>query len=148
MNEHKIGRDTAAWIKDSIRKLIDSDENIHDNRSGERVFGKPLIGFSRGDDPIFDTICELGQEYGATTGRKRQVNWMEWELLEKAVKINGVTHLVVNKMDILSEIQRWSLFCNKIKHSFPSEQSFKTYFEDKLGETGISIYFSGDKGRI
>ena len=101
-----------------------------------------------GDDPIFDTICELGQEYGATTGRKRQVNWMEWELLEKAVKINGVTHLVVNKMDILSEIQRWSLFCNKIKHSFPSEQSFKTYFEDKLGETGISIYFSGDKGRI
>jgi adenylosuccinate synthase len=47
---------------------------------------------------IFDRIQEVGQEFGATTGRKRQVNWMNIDFLKKALNINGVTHLVFNKV--------------------------------------------------
>lgn len=101
-----------------------------------------------GDDPIFETICELGQEYGATTGRRRQVNWIDWNMLEKAIKINGVTHLVVNKMDIMAQAGKWTLVNNGITINFPSEGHFKDFFECKLGELGITIYFSGDKNRI
>ena len=32
---------------------------------------------------IFDKIQEVGEEYGATTGRKRQVNWMDLNFLRK-----------------------------------------------------------------
>ncbi|OGP69090.1 MAG: hypothetical protein A2169_02580 [Deltaproteobacteria bacterium RBG_13_47_9] len=49
-----MGKRTAAWIKNAIRQFIDSDQNILDSRNGESAFGKPLIGFSRGDDPLFE----------------------------------------------------------------------------------------------
>ena len=102
----------------------------------------------QGNDPIFEKICEIGQEYGATTGRKRQTNWMEWELIEKAIKINGVTHLVINKMDVLREIGVWKAFFDQNLLNFSSEGEFQDFFYQNLSETGISIYFSGDKARI
>ena len=40
---------------------------------------------------IYSMIQEVGEEYGATTGRKRQVNWMNLNFLKKAININGVT---------------------------------------------------------
>lgn len=56
------------------------------------------------DDPIFDKLCELGQEFGATTGRRRQCSWLNLEELVKAARINAVTHLIVSKTDILREL--------------------------------------------
>jgi adenylosuccinate synthase len=102
----------------------------------------------QGKDPIFDKICEIGQEYGATTGRKRQTNWMSWELIEKAIKVNGVTHLVVNKMDVLREIDVWKASLDKNLLNFSTEREFQDFFYDNLSDSGISIYFSGDKARI
>ena len=52
-------------------------------------------------DPIFEKIRVQGEEFGATTGRPRQCNWMNWQLLEKAIRINGVTDIVFNKVDVL-----------------------------------------------
>ena len=62
-----------------------------------------------GPDEVFEDIRELGQEYGATTGRPRQVNWLDFDLLKMASRINGINKLVVNKMDILDEIDIWKL---------------------------------------
>lgn len=67
------------------------------------------------EDPIFDKLADLGQEYGATTGRRRQCNWLNIEAVCKAANINAVTHLVVSKLDILRELnfqendQYWKL---------------------------------------
>ena len=102
----------------------------------------------QGDDPIFEKICEIGQEYGATTGRKRQINWFNWELVEKAIKINGVTHLVVNKMDVLREVDVWKAFFGENLLEFDSEGHFQGFIHQNLSKTGISIYFSSDKARI
>jgi adenylosuccinate synthase len=102
----------------------------------------------QGNDPIFEKICEIGQEYGATTGRKRQTNWMDWDLIEKAIKINGVTHLVVNKMDVLREIDVWKALMGKTLLNFTSEKQFQGFIYQNLSETGISVYFSGDKAKI
>jgi adenylosuccinate synthase len=33
---------------------------------------------------VFDKIGDIGEEFGATTGRRRQVNWMNMQTLEKA----------------------------------------------------------------
>jgi len=41
-------------------------------------------------------------EYGTTTGRPRRVGWLDLVLLRYAVRVNGLTELVVSKLDILS----------------------------------------------
>jgi adenylosuccinate synthase len=41
-------------------------------------------------------------EFGTTTGRPRRVGWLDSVLLRYAVRINGLTDLVVTKLDVLS----------------------------------------------
>jgi len=72
------------------------------------------------DDVVFKKIQEIGQEYGATTGRKRQVNWMDLNFLKKAININGVTHLVFNKVDVLEDVGEFALYENGITKHFDS----------------------------
>lgn len=57
-----------------------------------------------GDSPFFEIIRAEGQEYGATTGRPRQINWIDINDLAKAINLNGVTHLIVNKIDVLDSV--------------------------------------------
>jgi adenylosuccinate synthase len=40
--------------------------------------------YTNTDDPVFQEIAEVGQEYGATTGRPRQVNWLN---LDRVVRV-------------------------------------------------------------
>jgi adenylosuccinate synthase len=48
-------------------------------------------------------------EYGTTTGRARRVGWLDGVLLRYAVRINGLTELVITKLDILSGIKTLKL---------------------------------------
>jgi adenylosuccinate synthase len=41
-------------------------------------------------------------EYGTTTGRPRRCGWLDTLILRYAVRINGLTELVVTKLDVLS----------------------------------------------
>lgn len=41
-------------------------------------------------------------EYGTTTGRPRRVGWLDLVMLRHAARINGLTELVITKLDILS----------------------------------------------
>ena len=45
----------AEWIEDVITGFIDnSEENTLKDKSNEKAFGTPLVGFSRGDDPLYE----------------------------------------------------------------------------------------------
>ncbi|MBI2005477.1 MAG: adenylosuccinate synthase [Candidatus Aenigmarchaeota archaeon] len=46
-------------------------------------------------------IRDKAQEYGATTGRPRDIGWPDHVALRYAKRINGVTQLVVTRLDIL-----------------------------------------------
>jgi len=46
-------------------------------------------------------LREAGEEYGATTGRPRRCGWLDLPALRYAARINGLTHLVVTKLDVL-----------------------------------------------
>ena len=48
-------------------------------------------------------------EFGTTTGRPRRVGWLDMVLLRYAVQINGLTELVVTKMDVLSGLEKLRL---------------------------------------
>ena len=47
-----------------------------------------------------EKIRKLGQEYGATTGRSRRCGWFDVILLKHAVRINGLSGMVLTKLDI------------------------------------------------
>ena len=46
--------DKGAWIKGLIEDFTESPENTMENSTNDRVFGTPIVGFARGDDPIFE----------------------------------------------------------------------------------------------
>ncbi|MCS6992210.1 MAG: adenylosuccinate synthase [Anaerolineales bacterium] len=48
-------------------------------------------------------------EYGTTTGRPRRVGWLDGVLLRYAVRVNGLTELVITKLDILSGLEQVKL---------------------------------------
>lgn len=60
-------------------------------------------------DEIGEKIRKLGHEFGATTGRPRRCGWMDLVALNYAIKINGVTDLVMTKADVLSELDEIKL---------------------------------------
>ena len=45
---------------------------------------------------------EMGQEFGATTGRKRRCGWLDMIVLRHAVRVNGITSLALLKLDVLT----------------------------------------------
>lgn len=53
-------------------------------------------------DDIGKKIQEKGAEFGTTTGRPRRVGWLDLEAVKFALRICGVTELVITKADILS----------------------------------------------
>ncbi len=50
-------------------------------------------------------LQEKGHEYGVTTGRARRCGWLDLPLLKYAVRVNGLTELVLTKVDILSGLK-------------------------------------------
>lgn len=43
-----------------------------------------------------------GFEFGATTGRARRCGWLDLNVIKHAIMINGLTDLVITKLDVLS----------------------------------------------
>lgn len=55
----KMTPDNAAWIRDCISKYIASEENrLEIGGSREPAWEEPLVGFSRGDDPLYQGFKE------------------------------------------------------------------------------------------
>ena len=50
-------------------------------------------------------LREAGEEYGATTGRPRRCGWLDVPALRYAARVNGLTQLVVTKLDVLDEFE-------------------------------------------
>ena len=65
-----------------------------------RVGGGPFPSEDTGEGG--DWLGTRGNEFGATTGRKRRCGWLDMVVLREAAIVNGFTHLAVNKLDILS----------------------------------------------
>ena len=53
-------------------------------------------------DEVGETMGKVGNEFGATTGRKRRCGWLDLVALKYAVQVNGITQLIMMKGDVLS----------------------------------------------
>ncbi|MGH9503366.1 MAG: adenylosuccinate synthase [Terriglobales bacterium] len=59
---------------------------------------------SEATDARGDLLRSRGNEYGAVTGRPRRCGWLDLPLLRYAGMINGISWLVVTKLDVLDEL--------------------------------------------
>ena len=99
------------------------------------------------EDSIFQKIRELGSEFGATTGRPRQCNWLNLNNLQRAIQINGVTDLVISKMDVLAQVGRWALYHRGSKVEFNNENDIAEYIIDELNPM-LRIHWSSNPSSI
>lgn len=84
------------------------------------------------DGDIFNRIREVGGEYGATTGRPRQVNYLDLDSLIIASNVNGVTDLIMNKVDILQQLDEWKLYSRNNLIDCKNEDKFEEIIKDTL----------------
>ncbi|MBW2280991.1 MAG: adenylosuccinate synthase [Deltaproteobacteria bacterium] len=65
-----------------------------------RVGGGPFP--TEDDGPGGEHLGKVGDEFGATTGRKRRCGWLDMVVLRHAVRVNGITSLALLKLDVLT----------------------------------------------
>ena len=82
--------------------------------------------------PFLDKIQELGQEFGATTGRKRQVRWLDLDGVIQAMYINNITDVIINKVDILDQVGLYGVFARGKFHEFKTPNGFRGFVEDHI----------------
>jgi len=51
-------------------------------------------------------LVKIGHEYGTTTGRERRAGWFDAVVARYAVRVNGITDLVVTKLDVMSGMEK------------------------------------------
>ncbi|NLB56662.1 MAG: adenylosuccinate synthase [Lentisphaerae bacterium] len=66
-------------------------------RVGEGPFPSEL------KDAIGDRLRDIGNEYGATTGRPRRCGWIDFVALRRAIRTGSLDGLILTKLDVLDE---------------------------------------------
>jgi adenylosuccinate synthase len=54
---------------------------------------------------LMEEVRTRGQEFGATTGRPRRCGWFDAVVVAHAVRTNGMTELVLTKLDVLDSFE-------------------------------------------
>ncbi len=73
-------------------------------------------------------------EFGTTTGRPRRVGWLDGVLLRYAVRLNGLTELVLTKLDVLSGLSEIEI-CTAYR-----DQTGKQVNIPSMGVTALEDY--------
>ncbi len=79
----------------SIYADVLGDVKAYTTRVGEGPFPTEL------HDEYGEKIAEIGNEFGATTGRPRRCGWLDLVALKYSAKLNNLTSLCVTKLDVL-----------------------------------------------
>lgn len=140
------GACSLGFSPKKIRKIW-GVAKMYDTRSGV----DPDFPTELNCNPDFRRIQRLGNEFGTTTGRRRQVNWLNLDKLIEAIQISGTTNVVINKCDIIEEIGLYNLFYNKTLVTFPSMDYMKAFIKltiELLCEDCESVHFSSSPEAI
>ena len=101
-------------------------------------------------DEVGERLCEVGGEYGVTTGRKRRCGWYDAVVGRYAAQVNSLTDVALTKLDVLSCVPRIKVCVayeieGKRYDYFPMDQelicspSLKPIYEELPGWEGIDI---------
>jgi adenylosuccinate synthase len=60
-------------------------------------------------DALGEKIRQVGNEFGATTGRPRRTGWIDILALRYAARVNGLDSLAITKLDVLTGLEKVKL---------------------------------------
>ena len=63
MTATQIGPDPASWIEAEVTGYCASSANMLQDSTHEPAWSEPLVGFSRGDDPLYEAYKEHVGEF-------------------------------------------------------------------------------------
>jgi adenylosuccinate synthase len=113
---------------------------LYDTYVGSKDFGND-------SDIDLDRLGGIGEEFGATTGRKRKCNWLNLNKLLIACKINKVSTIYINKCDIIKELGVYKLYNLQDELiTFDNYDNMIKYIENILNN--YNTIFSGSKYQI
>lgn len=99
----ELGTEEKTKNEDNLDKLkeVIGDEGLkHLHR---RVINKANEGDSYNQGRL---LRMQGYEYGTTTGRARRTGWFDAVAARYAVKINGISSIVITKLDVLTGLKK------------------------------------------
>ncbi len=70
-----------------------------------------------------EELQKVGNEFGATTGRRRRCGWFDAVLLRKAAMVNGLTHVAITKIDVMDQFKEIKI-CTEYRHNGRSLDGF------------------------
>ncbi|PIT99836.1 MAG: adenylosuccinate synthase [Bdellovibrionales bacterium CG10_big_fil_rev_8_21_14_0_10_45_34] len=87
---------TSAGVGPAVITRVVGVTKAYTTRVGEGPFPTEL------DNELGEHLRSVGGEFGATTGRSRRCGWLDLVALKHAIRINGITNLVLTKLDVLT----------------------------------------------
>jgi adenylosuccinate synthase len=97
------GACTGVGIGPTLIDEVIGVAKAYATRVGNGPFPSELSG------ELADLLREEGNEYGATTGRPRRCGWFDAIAIRHAARVNGLTQLVITKLDVLDGLPEISV---------------------------------------
>jgi adenylosuccinate synthase len=98
---------------------------IYDTYVGKMQFQPP-------NDNDLLLIGDHGHEFGSTTGRRRQCNYLNLDTLKEGLMINNCNICIINKVDILADLGIFKLYHNSELKTFYTLDDMKNYILQEL----------------
>jgi adenylosuccinate synthase len=89
-----------------------------------------LLKFQPDDDVNLIMIGDHGKEFGSTTGRRRQCNYINLDNLMTSLYINNCNICIINKVDILKDLGIFKVIAKNQIITFQSWSEMKEYIID------------------
>ncbi len=93
------GACTGSGVPPTRIDRVTSVFKAYTTRVGEGPFPTELL------DDLGEHLRKVGAEYGTTTGRPRRCGWADAVIGRYATRVNGVTDVVLTKLDVLSGLE-------------------------------------------
>ncbi|MEK7316895.1 MAG: adenylosuccinate synthase [Candidatus Eisenbacteria bacterium] len=92
------GACTGAGVGPTNIQEVIGVAKAYATRVGNGPFPSELSG------ELAERLREEGREYGATTGRPRRCGWFDVVAIRHAARVNGLTSLIITKLDVLDSL--------------------------------------------
>lgn len=93
------GVPSGTGIGPNLIKEVYGVTKAYTTRVGKGPFPTELL------DDMGEHIRTVGHEFGTVTGRSRRTGWLDLVIVKTAVRVSGITNLVVTKLDTLAGIE-------------------------------------------
>ncbi len=92
-------------------------------------------------DETGEKLRQTGHEFGATTGRPRRCGWLDMAALKYAIMLNGVTDLMMMKVDVLNDFDEINV---AVKYKIDGKETEEVPFD--MANVKIEPVFEKLKG--